>query len=196
MQEITELTTSESTVLNNIATMQAEGSTHIQAGVSWGWKTLSAAEPFTKGRDASISDNKKIMIVMTDGENTAYPITGNEYSKINKAHYSTWGHSENMRIFDGVGGLFGPDPDDQGDLQAAMNSHLAETCENAKAAGISIYTIAFDVNDGSPVKALLQACASEDAGGSKQYFDAEDNADLVATFQTIAEQLADLSIVK
>ena len=196
VQEMTELTTSESTVLNNIATMQAEGSTHIQAGVSWGWKTLSAAEPFTKGRDASVSDNKKIMIVMTDGENTAYPITGNDYSKINKAHYNTWGHSENMRIFEGVGGLFGPDPDDQGDLQAAMNSHLAETCENAKAAGISIYTIAFDVNDGSPVKDLLQACASEDAGGSKQYFDAEDNADLVATFQTIAEQLADLSIVK
>lgn len=196
VQQLTELTTDQNTVLNDIASMQALGSTHIQAGVSWGWKTLSAAEPFTKGRDASIADNKKIMIVMTDGENTAYPITGNGYSTLNEAHYGTWGHSENMRIFDGVSGLFGPQPDDQGDLQTAMNAHMAETCENAKADGVSIYTIAFDVDDGSPVKALMEACASEDSGGSKQYFDAENNADLLATFQTIAEQLADLSIVK
>ncbi|MEP0944071.1 MAG: TadE/TadG family type IV pilus assembly protein [Rhizobiaceae bacterium] len=195
-QETTELTPNQANVLDDIASMQAFGTTHIQAGIAWGWRTLSAGEPFTQGRGYSVADNKKIMIVMTDGENTAYPIEGSDYSTLNKAHYNTWGHSENMRIFDGVGGIFGPSPDSRVDLESAMNAHMASTCENAKSVGISIYTIAFDVADGSPVKALMEDCASFDSGGSKQYFDAENNAELLATFQQIATQLADLSIVK
>ena len=77
-----------------------------------------------------------------------------------------------------------------------MDEHLVETCDNAKAAGISIYSIAFDVPNGSSVKVMLENCASSDVGGSKQYYDAQNNSQLVATFQSIAEQLADLAITK
>ena len=81
-------------------------------------------------------------------------------------------------------------------FRMAMDEHLVETCENAKAAGISIYSIAFDVANGSSVKTMLEQCASSDIAGNKQYFDARNNAELVATFQQIAEQLSELAIVK
>lgn len=195
VQEMSRLTTSKSDTINAISTMQARGSTNIQAGVSWGWRTLSPGEPFTEGRDYSVSDNKKIMIVMTDGNNTNYPITSSSYSKRNKSYYNTWGHSVNGRMFDGFDAIANPSHD-YTTFRKAMDEHLVETCDNVKAAGISIYSIAFDVPNGSSVKTMLENCASTDLGGSKQYFDAQNNAQLVATFQQIAEQLAELAITK
>ncbi|MCJ8309171.1 MAG: pilus assembly protein [Hyphomicrobiales bacterium] len=195
VQEITDLTTSRSAVINDIASMQARGSTNIPAGVSWGWRTLSPNEPFTNGRDYSVADNKKIMIVMTDGNNTNYPITSNSYSRRNKSYYNTWGHSENERIFDGFDAIANPSHS-YTTFRMAMDEHLVETCANVKAAGISIYTIAFDVPNGSSVKTMLENCASSDIGGNKQYYDAQNNSQLVATFQSIAEQLAELAITK
>ncbi|MEZ5791108.1 MAG: hypothetical protein R3D34_10080 [Nitratireductor sp.] len=40
-----------------------------------------------------------------------------------------------------------------------MNAHTVQTCNNAKAAGVTVFTIAFDVRDGSSVKEMLNACA-------------------------------------
>ena len=175
--------------------MQARGSTNIPAGVAWGWRTLSPGAPFTQGRDYSVADNKKILIVMTDGNNTNYPITSSSYSRRNRSFYNTWGHSENRRIFDGFTAIANPNHD-YTTFRRAMDEHLVETCDNAKAAGISIYSIAFDVPNGSSVKVMLENCASHDLSGNKQYFDAKNNAQLVSTFQAIAEQLADLAITK
>jgi len=192
---LTDLTTSKSTVIDAISDMPATGSTNIQAGVSWGWRTLSPEVPFSQGRDYSVSDNKKIMIVMTDGNNTAYPITSSSYSKRNKSFYNTWSFSESDRIFDGFDSIANP-THDYTTFRMAMDEYLVETCENVKASGISIYTIAFDVPNGSSVKTMLESCASTDLGGGKQYFDAQNNAQLVATFQQIAEQLAELALTK
>ncbi|MEM1317216.1 MAG: hypothetical protein AAGF29_03000, partial [Pseudomonadota bacterium] len=66
----------------------------------------------------------------------------------------------------------------------------------AKNAGITIYSIAFDVPNGSSVKATMEDCASADIGGGKLYFDARNNAALIDTFEKIAERLADLRISK
>ncbi|MEP1208205.1 MAG: TadE/TadG family type IV pilus assembly protein [Rhizobiaceae bacterium] len=195
VQEMSPLTTSKSDTIDAISSMQARGSTNIQAGVSWGWRTLSPGQPFTEGRDYGVADNKKIMIIMTDGNNTNYPITSSSYSKRNKSYYNTWGHSENGRMFDGFDAIANPSHD-YTTFRKAMDEHLVETCQNVKAAGISIYSIAFDVPNGSSVKEMLESCASTDLGGSKQYFDAQNNAELVATFQTIAEQLAELAITR
>jgi len=196
-QALTDLTSSKSTVVNAISTMQANGATNVQSGIAWGWRTLSPDEPFTNGRDYTVADNKKIMIVMTDGNNTAYPIdyAYSGYSKKNKSYYDAFGHSVNNRIFDGFTAISNPNHDFN-TFRQAMDVHMAETCENAKAAGITIYSIAFDVPNGSSVKSLLETCASTDIGGQQLYYDADNNAELVATFQSIAEKLADLAIVK
>ncbi len=196
-QPLTDLTTSKSAVINAISSMQAQGATNVQAGIGWGWRTLSPTEPFTNGRDYTQSDNKKIMIVMTDGNNTAYPINfgASGHSLKNKSYYDTFAHSVNNRIFDGFTAIANPNHDFN-TFRQAMDSHMAKTCTNAKNAGIRIYSIAFDVPNGSSVKTLLENCASTDVGGSKLYFDAANNAQLVSTFQTIAEQLSELTITK
>ena len=68
------LTTLQQTnkVNNAIEAMDAGGFTNVQAGIVWGWRTLSHDEPFPQGRDYSALENDKYIIVLTDGNNT-YP---------------------------------------------------------------------------------------------------------------------------
>ncbi len=194
-QELTSLTANKSDVLQGLSQMVGEGSTNIQAGVAWGWRALSPGLPFTEGRPYSVVDNKKVMVVMTDGNNTAYPITNSSYSKMNKSYYNTWSFSESERIFDGFDAIAHPSHD-YSTFRNAMDEHLVETCNNAKAAGISIYSIAFNVSNGSSVKEMLEQCASTNVAGDKQYFDATNNSELAETFEEIAGQLAKLTVTK
>lgn len=194
-QPITDLTTDQQDVLNGISGMQATGLTNIQQGVMWGWRTLSPNEPFTNGREYGESKNRKVMIVMSDGNNTYYPIDGfyNGYSTKNKSYYGAWGHTVNERIFDGFTAIANPSHSFT-TFQQAMDEQLLTTCDNAKTAGITIYTIAFDVDNGTAVAQMLQDCASADVGGSKLYFPADDNAALVQAFDDILQSLSELRI--
>ncbi|EFL88551.1 Flp pilus assembly protein TadG [Ahrensia sp. R2A130] len=194
---VSDLTDNKNTTQAKLTSMQASGATNVQMGVAWGWRTLSPGEPFTEGRPYDAEDNKKIMIIMTDGNNTYYPtnIYGNQYAQDNKSFYGGHGHSVKGRIFDGYDGEANPGHNSQ-TFTKAMDEHLTETCTNAKNAGITIYSIAFDVPNGSSVKATLEDCASSDVGGGKLYFDANNNAALIDTFEKIAERLADLRISK
>ena len=200
--ELTPLTTSRNTALNAVNNMIANGTTNVQHGIAWGWKTLSNAEPFTGGRPASATNNKKIMIVMTDGNNTYYPsdiFYGNRSTR-NPAYYSSFGHNGGRydtplpkRLFEGFDGIANP-TDDFDTYRKAMDEHMVETCVNAKNDGIEVYTIAFDVPNGSSVKQKLEQCASTDAAGSPLYFDANNNAALLESFKKIADKIAELSI--
>jgi Mg-chelatase subunit ChlD len=51
----------------NIADLTASGNTYIPAGMMWGWRTLTDAEPFSA---AGSPDRQRLLILMTDGENT------------------------------------------------------------------------------------------------------------------------------
>lgn len=195
---ITDLTTSQSNVVDAISNMEAQGATNVQQGLAWGWRTLSPTKPFDNGRAYTAEDNKKILIVMTDGNNTYYPIqqfsgwTGGRSGR-NKSYYGAFGHTVNERIFAGYDDIANPDHDFN-TFRNAMDHHLAETCINVKQQGITVYSIAFDVPNGSSVKTMLEQCASSDVGGGKLYFDASNNAELIQTFESIAEKLADLAI--
>ncbi len=54
---------------NKIQDMGADGWTYIPAGLVWGWRLLSAREPFTQGANAS-EPVEKVVVLMTDGANT------------------------------------------------------------------------------------------------------------------------------
>ena len=194
---ITDLTTDQDVVIDGINAMKATGSTNIQQGVAWGWRTLSPQAPFERGKPYGTSGNRKIMIVMSDGNNTYYPINQwyRGYSGRNKSYYGAWGHSVNGRIFDGFDAISNPDHT-YSTFRQAMDYHLAETCTNAKAAGITIYSIAFDVPNGSSVQRMLEACASTDLGGSALYFPANNNAALVKAFDDILQSLSELRIAQ
>ena len=203
---MTPLTTSKSTIDDGIDAMIASGATNVQQGIAWGWRTLSSASPFTGGRSEAINNNRKIMIVMTDGNNTNYPMDNWEnVSTRNPTFYSSFGHNGGeygateggpltRRLFDGFS-IASPS-DTKATYTQAMDEHISATCENAKAAGISIYTIAFDVPNGAPIKAVMEACSSTGKSGQPLYYNADNNAELLAAFDSIYNDITELTITK
>lgn len=71
------------------------------------------------------------------------------------------------------------------------NTNTATLCTNIKNAGISVYTVAFQISD-TATKSMMQACASKPS----YYYDATNNAALLAAFSSITEQLSELRLSK
>ena len=70
-----------------------------------------------------------------------------------------------------------------------MDSRLATTCTNAKADGVQVYTIAFQISDQNTVN-MMRNCASKAA----MAFDARSNSDLVDAFKRIADEITRLRL--
>lgn len=68
---------------------------------------------------------------------------------------------------------------------AQGESNLEKLCDNAKASGITIVTLAFDLDDTS-TRARLRNCAS----GTDNFFIADDDTDLSAAFEAIKTAIA------
>lgn len=71
---ITELTNDSATLLNEVDAMSPAGSTYIPTGLVWGLRTLSSNIPFVGGvsdAEAESRGIKKIIILMSDGQNTS-----------------------------------------------------------------------------------------------------------------------------
>jgi hypothetical protein len=170
------LSSTKASVISRIKAMSADGGTNIHMGVIWGFRSLSPTEPLTEGK-AYDSTTSKVMIVMTDGENTH-----SHDADFNGANwYVAYGYPY-------YGRLTG---DSTADLQTEMDNRTKKTCGNAKTAGITVYTIGLSAPNQS-TKDMLTACAS-DVG--KAYFPTDSGA-LTSVFQEIAGQLADLRLAK
>jgi len=181
------LSNSATSVNTAINAMEAGGFTNVQAGIQWGWRALSNGKPFEEGRDYSVTENDKYIIVLTDGNNTY--ANQNTY---NRSQYNAWGYEKDNRVFDGI--------TSNQSLIGAMNIHTATTCSNIKAiidgdneAAYKIFTIAYDVSPGSSVKDLLYGCASTKRDGSKYYYDVSGDA-LAAAMRAIGNEISDLRI--
>lgn len=170
------LTRIQGQVISSIENMQANGMTNILEGVMWGWRVLSPGEPFAEGRDYGLLDNRKFMIVMTDGANTH---TGR--SNQNMSRYSAYGFAKNGRLTSATSST--------SRLVSAMNQKTLEGCTNAKAADITIFTIAFDLDD-RDTREMLRQCAS----GDSRAFTINNGSDLITLFEAIANELNRLRI--
>jgi Flp pilus assembly protein TadG len=74
--ELLPLTKDLVSVKSRIAAMVSTGATYIPAGLMWGWNVLDASVPFTEGRtaaDLKSINGRKVLVLMTDGENTISP---------------------------------------------------------------------------------------------------------------------------
>lgn len=200
------LTSDPTTVINTINAMKAEGGTNVQTGTVWGMRVLSPTEPFTQGGayDEAIS---KVMIIMTDGENTAYNLSGycdDGLRALNGSCYnSAYGfpyNSQNTNANSTSGGnvtRLGPLNATNAQLVTQMNERTAQTCANAKAAGITVYTIGLATNtvtQSTPavVQALLTDCASTP---DRARFPTA-SSELKATFESIANDLSALRLAQ
>ncbi len=78
-----------------------------------------------------------------------------------------------------------------GDPQLAIDSYanFDQLCASAKAEGIAIYTVGFDLNDANAL-AHLESCASSPA----HFYDAKTGAQLKDAFKDIANRLGNLRV--
>ncbi|MFN0218733.1 MAG: hypothetical protein ACKVP4_07980 [Hyphomicrobium sp.] len=160
-QPITPLQSDADALKAAIDSMSASGNTYIPTGLIWGWRVLSDIQPFDEAHAYGANVNgkpvRKILVMMTDGENS------------NSPSYPWHGGSD----------------------VAEANTLTAESCAGIKAAGIEIYTVAFDVTDDA-IKGVLEACASS----TSNYFDAMGTTQLSSAFEAIAKEFSPLHLTR
>lgn len=170
------LTNSKSDVLNKIdgLTHWNGSGTNSAEGVAWGWRVLSPGEPFSEGKP--YGKIKKVMVLMTDGINNVDPDPDWTLS-----HMSAYGMLHMGRI----------QPATYAGFKDYADQRMLQTCSNAKATGIEIYTVAFNVSD-SATLSLLSSCATK----PPYAFTASTADELVQAFGAIAQSLTQLRIAE
>lgn len=160
---VTPLTSDKTTLTNAIDAMVASGPTHVNVGAIWGWRLISPEEPFDEGVAYGTSGWSKAIILMTDGESTAYSFVKSAYRFPNDEVLGTSSISSMVSILD---------------------DRLSETCTNIKDTEITLYTITFDVSSSS-LQTLMENCATD----SDKYYDSPSEDELERTFRAIAAEL-------
>lgn len=177
LEPIMPLTTDMSALKGAIDSMKAVGNTNIPMGLVWGWHTLSPNAPLADGVAYGTKNHRKIIILMTDGDNVAS--TGN---RDNDSQYSGIGY-----IWQGLLGIKSGSSWTRTDT---MNSRLALLCENIKDKEIVLYTVRVEVKTGS--SSLLRNCATD----PDKFFDVQNVSQLGAAFDAIAGSIDNLRLTK
>lgn len=68
--EVLPLTNDMNSARRSINGLTARGLTYIPSGIIWGWRTLEGEIPAKIAAAPTDTDHKKVMIIMTDGQNT------------------------------------------------------------------------------------------------------------------------------
>ncbi|MFK0692702.1 pilus assembly protein TadG-related protein [Mesorhizobium sp. IMUNJ 23033] len=192
--------------------MAPNGNTNVPEGMAWGWRTVSSTEPFTEGRLETERGNDKVVIVLTDGENTYSTVSSDPAG--NKSTYAAYGYTGLAYYGTAVTRLFGGTSSDVGQFNytssnytKALNEQMATLCNNAKAANIMVMTVALDMSstDAGDVKAMeaLKTCSSDsrfrkdptDASKPAKLFWNATGATLSDNFKEIANELSNLRVV-
>lgn len=142
-------------------------STFIPDGLVWGVNILSPAAPFSEGGayDSANKLPRKVMVLMTDGDNTRILNSGGDHG--NKSSNAKTNATQTTKV----------------------NADTTSVCTEAKAQKIEVFTIAFAVTN-TDTKTMLQGCAS----GNDHYYDATNAAALTAAFQSIGQSLTSLRL--
>ncbi|WP_417495436.1 pilus assembly protein TadG-related protein [Maricaulis sp.] len=175
---ITALTNSRSRIDNAISDMDANGTTNIANGVSWGVRVLSPQMPYSEGTGYDDRDVLKALVILTDGENVLRGQNSDFMSE-----YETYGYINDDRL--------GIRTSSSSRLNEALDERTVAACNYAKAQGIRVYTITFQVNSSS-TRNMMRSCASSDS----LYFDSPSTSALRDTFEMIAGDLANLRLAR
>lgn len=186
IQPLMRLTTDFDSVRSGINAMVASGTTNIPMGLVWGWHTLSPRTPFADGVAYLTDKHKKIVVLMTDGDNTISPI-----DTPNGSDYSGIGFVRQGRVIAANGSAI-TETASSATRTAGLDYRLSTLCQNMKAASndIEIYTIRVEVTGGSST--VLRNCATS----PDYYYDVSNASQLTAVFQSIAGQIAALHLAK
>lgn len=178
---ILRLTSNMDDVRNRLGQMVGVGSTNINMGLMWGWHLLSPQGPFADGAPYTTPNLHKIVILMTDGQNSY-----ENSDSIEESRYLAYGFWKSGRI----GGSAGETSKQR---TARMDARMGLLCTEMKNSGIEIYTIRVEYEVG--IDTDLRNCASEDDDGVL-YYDVKDSAQLGEVFIDIAKKITQLRIAK
>jgi len=177
LSPITRLTDDWDTLKSAVDDMVAVGDTNIPLGLMWGWHLLSPNAPFSDGRAYNTPKSTKVVVLMTDGENTMGS-TGNN----NASLYNSLGYIWQGRL--------GITSGSTAQRKAAMDARLTTLCANMKAQQIVIYTVRVEVASGD--SSVLRGCASS----NDKFYDVQNASQLTAVFNAIAGSIENLRILK
>jgi predicted lipoprotein with Yx(FWY)xxD motif len=76
---------------------------------------------------------------------------------------------------------------------SSIDARQQKTCDNIKAAGITIYTVQVNT-DGEATSTLLQNCASNTTGTTDHFFLLTSSDQIVTTFNQIGTSLSNLRL--
>ncbi|MCH9806794.1 MAG: VWA domain-containing protein [Alphaproteobacteria bacterium] len=170
------LNSTKTTIETAIDAMQARGNTNIKEGVAWGWRVLSPSLPFAEGRSNGTSDNSKMLVLMTDGENWYQ-----NQNTHNKSIYAAHGYASKGRL----GTTYS-----RAAYTTYVNERTRQVCANAKADGIKVFTVAFRLESDPVTSALLKDCASSDDDA----YVASNGSMLIQSFRNIGKQISEIRI--
>lgn len=167
----------------NALTAWNRGGTMGNIGLAWGVRVLSPDPPFTEGHAFDRDDWRKIIVMMTDGNNEVYcePNTNNCGSQ----NFSD--ETAYRRVGSNVLGTT-----TRTGMLAAVNNRMTETCNYAKSLGITLYTITFSTSLNNTTRDLYRNCATD----ASKYFNAPTQQDLLNVFQQISRELSNLHIAQ
>jgi Flp pilus assembly protein TadG len=202
------------TIKTAIDAMAPNGGTNVPEGMAWGWRTISSGAPFSEGRPDTERGNDKVVIVLTDGENTYYTPSSLGYSDPagSKSIYSSYGYlapgyngTGTGRLFMGTSSAIGQLDYSNTNYTAALNEQMGKLCDNAKDGRILVMTVSLDLSTTNTAenKAIeaLKRCASDsrfrknaDGSAAKLFWNAT-GSNLSEKFKEIADELSNLRIV-
>ncbi|WP_422371111.1 pilus assembly protein TadG-related protein [Hoeflea sp.] len=177
VEPIIPLTTDFKKITDTVKSLQANGSTNMLEGVMWGWRVLSSREPFTQGAPETDKTVEKIVIFLTDGQNSF----GNLNNSLGSG-YTSLGYLVDGRL-DGMTAAT------IGQTKTALDKKTLGACTNAKNDGIEIYTIRLEEPDVA-TGTMLKECASSPA----HYFDAPSRQQLTPIFEAIKKGVVKLRL--
>lgn len=144
--------------------------TYIPAGLIWGQNLVSPPAPFSEGGayDPDNVNPRKVVVLMTDGENTL-----------------RFNPGDGRHVFLNSNATVAK-------LQLAQtNSDTAAICEYMKSNNIEVFTVAFMVTN-PDAKNLLMGCATD----PEHYYDASDPDKLLSAFSGIADSLSVIRLAR
>ena len=151
------------------------GGTHLDVGLTWGLRMLSPRREWTDffGHDRPADYNaegvRKIMVILTDGENIA-PLMEGYYGCADRGTRSNAGECETT---DSIGDL----------SNRSLNNLMLDACTEIRDTyNVEIFSIAVDINAAGPLN-LLEQCA----GDTERFFNIS-AGELESVFEAIAAQ--------
>ncbi len=176
------LTTDMSAVRTKLSKMIAVGDTEIPLGLVWGWHLLSPNTPFADGVAYNTAGTLKIVVLVTDGQNTY-----NSNNNPNASFYTAYAYAAAQRIAGSTSAAA---------TASALDDRLTQLCANMKTPKntdgndhVIIYTVPVGVTDAN-IKSRLQACASK----PEYYIDVANAAGLQGAFANIAGSISGLRV--